>query len=337
MHTLRLGKSGLFGLPFLSIADRHELSTLNSAKRNQSVSGPETMDTLELIRTFREVAQRGSFSMAAKALDVSKANVSKYVSALELKLGSRLLNRTTRTVSLTDAGSLLMKRSTPLLEMIDLTSHEIKQRAHLPSGRLRMTAPIGLGSAELPALLAEFMRRYPDVHISLNLSNHVIDMVDEGVDLALRLGRISDFNLIVRKLRPVGMPVCASPAYWQKHGKPAHPADLADHDTLTYSPLGTTPEWRFKVNNEVLAVPIRSRMDANDSAPLIEMALQDMGVVCMPQIFMQQHIDDGTLQPVLHAFDPADLWLYAAYTQRRHNSAALKALLAFMEERWRVA
>lgn len=295
------------------------------------------MDTLQLIRTFREVAQRGSFSLAAKALDVSKANVSKYVSALELKLGSRLLNRTTRTVSLTDAGSLLMKRSTPLLEMIDLTSQELKQHSQLPSGRLRMTAPIGMGSAELPALLADFMRRYPDVHVSLTLSNHVMDMVDQGLDLALRIGRVPDANLIVRKLRRVGMAVCATPAYWQKHGKPLHPDDLADHDTLTYSPLGAAPEWRFKVDGEVRAVPLRSRMDANDSAPLVEMALHDLGVVCMPQIFMRQQIEAGLLEPVLHAFDPDDLWLYAAYTQRRHNSAALKALLAFMEERWRVA
>lgn len=295
------------------------------------------MDTLQLIRTFREVAQRGSFSLAAKALDVSKANVSKYVSALELKLGSRLLNRTTRTVSLTDAGSLLMKRSTPLLEMIDLTSDELKQRAHLPSGRLRMTAPIGLGSAELPALLADFMRRYPEVHISLNVSNHVIDMVEEGVDLALRIGRVTDVNQIVRKLRPISMVVCASPAYWQKHGKPLNPDELANHDTLTYSPLGSAPEWRFKVGDEIQSVLLRNRMDANDSAPLIEMALQDLGVVCMPRLFMQKHLDSGALEPVLGTFDPSELWLYAAYTQRRHNSAALKALLAFMEERWRIA
>lgn len=294
------------------------------------------MDTLELIRTFREVAQRGSFSMAAKTLDVSKANVSKYVAALEAKLGSRLLNRSTRTVSLTDAGSLLMKRSTPLLEMIDLTRDELRQRSRLPSGRLRLTAPVGLGATELPTLLADFIRRYPDVHISLDLNNRVIDMVDEGIDVALRIGRITDANLIVRKLRTIDMVVCASPAYWQKHGKPAHPDDLADHDTLTYSLLGSAPEWRFVVNGEPHTVPLlRSRLDATDSAPLIEMALQDLGVVNMPRLLMQKHLASGALQPVLQAFDPGDLWLYAAYTQRRHNSAALKALLAFMEERWR--
>lgn len=293
------------------------------------------MDTLELIRTFREVALRGSFSMAAKTLDVSKANVSKYVAALEARLGTRLLNRTTRTVSLTDAGSLLLQRSTPLLEMIDLTRDELKHRSRLPSGRLRVTAPVGLGNTELPELLADFMRRYPDVHISLDLSNRQIDMVDEGIDIALRIGRITDSNLIVRKLRPVDMLVCASPAYWQLRGIPLHPDDLAEHDALTYALVGP-PEWRFVVDGALHLVPVQSRMDATDSAPLVHVALQDMGVVNMPRMLIQKHLDSGALQPVLEGFQSNDLWLYAAYTQRRHNSAALKALLAFMEERWKV-
>lgn len=292
------------------------------------------MDTLELIRTFREVAQRGSFSMAAKTLDVSKANVSKYVAALEARLGTRLLNRTTRTVSLTDAGSLLLKRSTPLLEIVDLTRDELRHRSRQPSGRLRLTAPVGLGNTELPDLLADFIRRYPDVHISLDLSNRQIDMVDEAIDLALRVGRITDSNLIVRKLRTVELLVCASPAYWQQRGVPLHPDDLTEHDALTYSLIGA-PEWRFIVDGKLHLVPVQSRMDATDSAPLIHMALQDLGVVIMPRMLIQKYLDSGQLQPVLEDFQSNDLWLYAAYTQRRHNSAALKALLAFMEERWK--
>ena len=146
------------------------------------------MDTLELIRTFREVASRGGFSRAAKALDVSKANVSKYVSELESRLGTRLLNRSTRTISLTDAGKLLLERSTPLLEMMALTRDELLHRSQEPSGRLRMTAPQGIGSVELSSLLADFMRRYPEVQISLELSSRVLDMVEDGLDLALRIG-----------------------------------------------------------------------------------------------------------------------------------------------------
>jgi DNA-binding transcriptional LysR family regulator len=293
------------------------------------------MDTLELIRTFREVAQRGSFSQAARSLDVSKANVSKYVAELETKLGVRLLNRSTRTVSLTDAGTLLLARSTPLVEMIALTQAELQQRARQPSGRLRVTAPHGLGHTRLPTLLAEFMVKYPEVHISLNLTNRVLDMIDEGIDIALRVGRIPDGNVIVRKLRPVPFVICAAPTYWEARGMPLVPDDLADHDALTFSLRGTSSEWRFEVDGQLLSVPVRSRMEASDAAPLIGVALQGLGVVCLPQLMVQPYVDSGALQAVLHDYSPRDVWLYAAYSQRRHNSAALKALLVFLETRWR--
>ncbi len=293
------------------------------------------MDTLELIRTFREVALRGSFSMAAKALDISKANVSKYVAALEARLGTRLLNRTTRTVSMTDAGNLLLKRSKPLLEMVDLTRAELNHHAHQPSGRLRMIASVGLGNTELPDMLADFIRRYPDVHISLDLSNRAYDMVEEGMDIALRIGRIPDSTLIVRKLRPIEMRVCATPAYWQQHGMPQHPDDLAEHNALIYGMIEPR-EWRFMVDGQLHLVAVPSIIDATDSRPLIHMALQNMGVVNMPRMLIQKYLDSGELQSVLEDYDPNDLWLYAAYTQRRHNSAALKALLAFIDERWKV-
>ncbi len=293
------------------------------------------MDTLELIRTFREVVARGGFSKAAQSLDVSKANVSKYVAALEERLGTRLLNRTTRTVSLTAAGSLLLARSTPLLELVDLARDELEHHARQPSGRLRVTASVGLGHTDLPQLLGDFIQRYPEVHLSLDLSNRVVDMVDEGIDVALRIGRITDANLIVRKLRKVEMVVCASPAYWQQHGLPLHPDDLGQHDAFTYALLGSHPEWRFRVDGAAYAVPVRSRMDATDSAPLVYLALQHRGVVRLPRLMVQAHLDSGALQAVLAEYDPADMWLFAAYTQRRHNSAALKAFLAFLEEHWK--
>jgi DNA-binding transcriptional LysR family regulator len=293
------------------------------------------MDTLELIKTFREVARRGSFSMAAETQGVSKANVSKYVAELESRLGVRLFNRTTRTVSLTDAGHLLLERSAPLVEMIELTRLELQQRARLPSGRLRITAPQGLGHNELPPLLAAFMQRFPDVTVSMDLSNHVVDMVGEGIDLAIRAGRIGNGSEIVRKLRPLRFAVCASPAYWERRGLPAHPDDLADHDALTFSVRDTGHEWRFEVEGEPHTVPVRSRLNATDPYALVGPALQGMGALHVPLHVVQPHLAAGTLQAALADYSPKDVWLYAAYTQRRHNSAALKALLAFLETHWR--
>lgn len=295
------------------------------------------MDSLDLIQTFREVAQRGSFSAAARALDVSKANVSKYVAALETRFGVRLFNRSTRTVSLTDAGRLLLERSGPLVEMIELTRDELQQRARQPSGRLRITAPHGLTQTELPQLLAEFMERYPAVTLSLHLSNRMIDLVDEGIDVALRVGRIADANLIVRKLQPVDFVVAAAPRYWEERGLPTHPDDLAEHDALNYSLLGSSPQWRFEVDGEPYSVPLKSRMDATDAAPLVSVALRGLGVVCLPRLLLQPHLDSGALQAALEDYSQRDVWFHAAYAQRRHNSAALKALLAFLEERWRPA
>ena len=296
----------------------------------------ETMDTLELIRTFREVAARGGFSRAAKSLDVSKANVSKYVAELESRLGTRLLNRSTRTISLTDAGDLLLERSTPLLEMMALTREELLHRSQEPSGRLRMTAPQGIGSVELPSLLADFMRRYPEVHVSLDLSNRVLDMVEEGLDLSLRVGIAADPNLIVRKLRRIDLVVCATPTYWQRHGMPSHPDELAGHDALTLSLAGMNPAWRFKVNGKSHSVSLRSRMDASDPVPLMHMALLGMGVARLPRLLVRNLLEQGALQAVLPEYSPDDLWLFAGYAHRRHNNAALKALLAFMEDRWRM-
>ena len=293
------------------------------------------MDTLELIRTFREVASRGSFSMAARSLDVSKANVSKYVAALESRLGVRLLNRSTRTVSLTDAGALLLERSAPLVEMIELTRLELQQRSRLPGGRLRLTAPQGLGHNALPVLLAQFMAKYPDVTVSLDLSNHVLDMVHEGIDLALRIGPIPDGNLIVRKLQQLPFVVCATPAYWERRGLPAHPDDLGDHDALTFSVRDSAHEWRFEIEGEPFAVPVRSRINTTDPMPLVSLALQGLGMLWAPRNIVEEHLASGALQAVLQDYSPRDVWLYAAYTQRRHNSAALKALLAFIEEKWR--
>lgn len=291
------------------------------------------MDGLELLKTFREVALRGSFSRAAQTLGMSKANASKYVALLETRFGVRLLNRSTRSVSLTDAGHLLLERSKPLLEMIERTQSELQGHAGHPRGRLRITAPHGLGQSSMAGLLGEFMVMYPEVHVSLHVSNRVIDLVEEGVDVALRLGRIGDENLIVRRLKRMELTLCAAPAYWSRRGMPQQPEDMRRHDVLTYSLAGGAPHLPFEIDGEPCSVPVNSRMDANDAAPLIGVALAGLGAVCVPTLMAQTHLERGALVPVLQKFMPRDLWLYAAYTQRRHNSAALRALLDFLETR----
>ncbi len=291
------------------------------------------MDSLDLIKTFHEVAAHRSFSAAAKRLDMSKATASKYVAELESRFGVRLLNRSTRSVSLTDAGSLLLERSGPMLEMVESARAELQDHAIQPRGRLKLSAPHGMGQGDLPNLVGQFMGHYPDVSISLHLSNRSVDLAEEAIDVALRFGPIEDDNLIVRKLQLVKLVVCASPRYWKKHGKPAHPSELSNHDALTHSKLGAHPHWRFQDKGKTLDVPLKSRMDATEAGPLIQVAMQGFGVTYLPALLLQQHLDHGELETALDDYVRDDMWLSAAYLQRRHNSAALRAFLDFMETR----
>lgn len=290
------------------------------------------MDSLDLIQTFREVARLGSFSAAARATDMSPANVSKYVAALESRFGVRLFNRTTRKVSLTDAGQLLYERSGPMLELIQMTQGELLERATKPSGRLTLTAPHRLMQSAVPEMLGSFLKLHPAVSLQLRLTNRVIDLAEEGVDIALRVGPIPNANMIVRRLAQVDFRVCATPAYWEACGKPWHPSELAAHRTLASAPYGEAPTWQFVEDGRPLSVAVHPVVEATDAEPLITMVMQDLGVVYLPLPAVSSQLESGTLEAVLTDFMPRDNWVYAAYAQRRHNSAALAALLAYLDE-----
>ncbi|MBS7806619.1 LysR family transcriptional regulator [Variovorax sp. PCZ-1] len=296
------------------------------------------MDSLALIRTFREVAHRGSFSDAAKVLGTSKANASKYVSALEEVFGVRLLHRSTRNVSLTDAGALLLERSEPLLDMVNSTREDLLSMAAQPSGRLRMSVVSSLGDGEFTALLAEFAKLHPKVHLSMEYTNRRVDLVDEAVDLAIRVGRLTDSDLIVRKLRPISFALAASPAYWKMHGKPNTPHDMANHQCLIYTQENSNrsghSQWLFESSpGQTYAVNVRGNFDATDGRAHRLFALAGQGVTYLPLQIIEDDIDQGTLETALDDHLPSDIWLMAVYTQRRHNSAALRALLDFLQAR----
>lgn len=289
------------------------------------------MDSLDLIQIFREVARRSSFSATARAQGVSPASVSKAVRRLEDRLGVRLFNRTTRKVSLTDAGVLLYERSGPLLELIDLTQAELHERATYPSGRLMLTAPHSLMHTDLPVMLGRFMKLHPQVTLELHATDRQMGLADEGVDLAFRIGPIADSSLIVRRLLQIDYVAAAAPAYWAKHGKPDKPEDLAMHAQLAYSLYGQAPRWSFDVDGRPLELALQPVFTASSLAPLTPLALQGLGVIWAARRPLAHYISSGELEVALEAFSPTDIWLHAAYMQRRHNSAALRALLQHLE------
>jgi DNA-binding transcriptional LysR family regulator len=289
------------------------------------------MDGLDLIKTFREVAFRRSFSRAAISLGMSKATVSRYVAELETRSGVRLLNRSTRSLSLTDAGQVLLERSTQLVTMAENTLNDLQAHGSHPRGRLRMSAPHGLIAGWLSDVIAGFIKLYPDVYVSLVFTNDDFDLIEEGIDIHLTGGRIDDMNLIVRRLVQFDMVVCAAPSYWAQRGIPQVPEDLSRHDVLSFSAKQTT-NLPFETNGDPYAVQVHSRMEANDAVALIELALRGVGVAYVPEPLAQSHLERGALVPVLREHMPREHWLYAAYSQRRHNSAAMRAMLDYLEQ-----
>ncbi|HOV18437.1 MAG TPA: LysR substrate-binding domain-containing protein [Ottowia sp.] len=289
------------------------------------------MDSLDLIQIFREVARLGSFSAAARAQGVSPPSVSKAVVQLEARFGVRLFNRTTRKVSLTDAGQLLFERSGPMMELIDLTQAALHERATRPSGRLQLTAPHALMQTDLPAMLGRFMQQYPEVALHLHVTDRELSLAEEGIDLAFRVGPIRDANLIVRRLLPIDFVAAATPAYWREHGKPSHPDELRQHVQLAHSLQDRAPTWQFSVRGKPLELALQPRFVTTNVAPLATLAAQGLGVVWGARRALAAHIERGELETALEAFSPTDVWLYVAYMQRRHNSAALRALLEHLD------
>nr|WP_145548894.1 LysR family transcriptional regulator [Variovorax boronicumulans] len=292
------------------------------------------MDSLDLLRVFNEVAHLGSFSRAAEQLGLSKATVSKSIAALERRFGVGLLHRTTRAVTLTDAGGLLLDRSRPMLELAASTQAELEQRALTPKGRLRVTAPHGIDQTEIPALLHEFLEKHTQVQLSLLLTNRDVDLAAEAVDIALRAGPAANENLVERKLLRLRMAVCASPLYWKRHGTPSHPAELAAHNALINSDMGALAKWHFNDDGGPFDVVVQGRWDASEAGPLVQAALHGAGVVHLPVVLLQPYIASGRLVEVLGAFGRDDLWLAAVYLQHRHRTAAQRAFLQFLSSRF---
>jgi len=291
------------------------------------------LDSLNLLRAFSEVAGSGSFSRAASQLALSRGTVSKYIATLESRFGVRLLNRTSHAVSLTDAGVLLLERSKPMLELVEETRAELQDRALTPRGRLRVSAPHGMEQTQLPALINTFLGHYPEVSISLVLTNRIVDLAEDGIDVALRFAPTANENLIVRKLVAMDLSVCAAPMYWSAHGMPVHPNELASHNALVSTHLSPQSKWRFEVDGAPLEVPVKGRLNATEAAPLIQAALLGAGVVYLPTAMLAPYIESGRLVPALSAFVRSDMWLSAVYLQRRHSTAVQRAFLNFLEDR----
>ncbi|MEM9620740.1 MAG: LysR family transcriptional regulator [Pseudomonadota bacterium] len=285
------------------------------------------MDRLENMRAFAAVAKEGSFTAAARRLGVSTKLVSKYVRQLEERLDTQLLNRTTRSVTLTDAGRSYLHQCRAIVEQVDELELSVRERQTALAGPIRITAPTGFGSTRLVEALAPFTQSHPEVEIDLSLSDRHISLVDEGLDLAVRVGTLRDSTLMARQLAAMPLIVCAAPEYLSKHGYPQHPRDLTDHECLLDDNQDIARTWQFQHATETIRVKVQGRLRANAPAALARFALAGLGIARCPQYVVSEHLAAGRLAPLLSDFRSTEFGLYALYPLNRHLTRRVRALI----------
>ncbi len=282
----------------------------------------------EGVNEFVAVAETESFTQAAKRLDVSTAQVSRQVSALETRLATRLFYRTTRRVSVTEAGRIYYQHCRQVLDALDDTERSITNLQLSPRGKLRLTAPITYGEKRIAPLVNEFVVRYPELDVEMNLTNQKLDLVGGGYDLAVRLGKLEDSSMMARRLSSRTLYVCASPQYLAARGTPHELAELAQHNCLQ----GNLDYWRFQEQGQPRNVRVSGNIRCDSGRALLDAALKGIGIVQLPDYYVQTALDLGQLLPLLTDYREDDDGIWAVYPQTRHLSPKVRMLLDFLVE-----
>ncbi len=291
------------------------------------------MDGLRGLEVFSRVVESGSFSAAARNLGLSKSAVSKQVAGLEDRLGVRLLNRTTRRLSLTEVGAAFHLRAVRILAEVEEAERAVTRLHAEPRGTLRVNAPMSFGHLHVAPAMAEFMARYPDLRVEMILNDRIVDLVDEGFDVAIRIQRMSDSSLVARKLASIRQVVCATPDYWRTRGRPAKPAHIENHNCLIYTYQQFPNEWRFRGPDGPLPVKLSGSFHANNGEALRSAALGGLGIYLGPTFIVGEDLRTGRMEAVLQEFEQTGLAVYAVYPQNRHLSAKVRAFVDFMADR----
>lgn len=291
------------------------------------------MDKFEAMRVFCSVIEAGSFASAANRLGISTTAVSRHVAQLEASLNVRLINRTTRRMSPTDEGFAYFERCTQLLADLEETEAAVSGQARRPRGRLRLTAPIALATLRLAPAFAQFSRTYPEVTLDLVLSDNVADFAEEGLDMAVRVGRVGSDNLVARRIGETTVLAAASPRYLQQAGAPQVPDDLAKHTCLTYSYAAGGNQADFVgQDGKTTSVRFGGPIHSNNGMFLTEMAIADAGIVFAPCFILQALIEQDKLRRVLPEWKLRTLPIQVVYPTRRHLSAKVQAMAGFLTE-----
>nr|WP_315428597.1 LysR family transcriptional regulator [uncultured Albidiferax sp.] len=291
------------------------------------------MDRLTAMQVFTEVATSGSFSAAADKLDMSRAMVTRYVAELEQWLNARLLQRTTRSVTLTDAGEHCLRRSQQMLALMQDVEEETASTEGALRGQLRLTCSMSLGYAQMAAAITDFLALHPQLKIDLDVSEGSLNLVEKRIDLAIRISSEPDPMLVSRPLARCDSLLVASSAYLAAHGVPQAPAELARHRCLSYANFGKSV-WQLERNGESAKVSVTSHFSANEATTLLQAALAGGGIALQPTYLANPLLRSGQLQVVLPEWTLPAMTIHALYPSRRHLSPAVRALLDFLVRRF---
>lgn len=294
------------------------------------------MDKLACMRAFVAVVEAGGFSQAARCTGVSKALISKQVARLEEELGVRLLHRTTRRVSATSSGQAYFEQCRPLLMELDELDASIHSDTAEPRGDLRVTAPISFAEIRLMSAVAEFSRRYPEVRLNLVLSDRFVDLVEERIDVAIRIGDLEDSSMVARRLGSTAMLVCASPEYLARRGEPKEPDQLAEHTCVVDSNHPDGSLWTLGSDDHGVTVDAPTRILVNSARAVRELVLAGQGISYLPSFAVSDDITEGRLKRLLPAFEQKPLGIFALYPHRRHLSAKVRLFIETAVEHCRV-
>jgi DNA-binding transcriptional LysR family regulator len=310
-----------------------------SAHPNRSVSPADTakghtMRDLNDMVTFARVVEAKSFSKAAQRMGASKSRVSKAIAKLERSLHARLLNRSTRGLSLTEVGAAFYEHCSRIDAEVQRAVEVVGQLHSEPRGVLKLTAPVAFGTLHVAPALPEILARHPHLAIDMTITDRMVDLVEEGYDVAIRIVREPDLNLVARKLAPVRRVACATPEYFKRRGVPKTPQDLKRHNCLHYTYFSAQGEWHFKGPEGEISVPVSGDLRINDDEALSQAVLGGLGVALLPTFIIGKEVQSGALQAVLADYVPLERHIYAVHLPSIHLPPKVRAFIDFLRTRF---
>ena len=296
------------------------------------VDWPTTMDRLDSMRMFVRVAELGSFSATAHQLGLARSVVTRQIASLEAHLGVKLIARSTRRLSLTSAGAAYLEKCRVILNLVEEAETGIAEDRQALRGQIRISAPLSYGLKHLTPLLLDFATVHPGIALDMDFSDRRTNLIEEGIDLAIRITGQLNPGDVARRLGTIGMSVVASPDYLARHGEPRHPSELLHHECLGYT-LVPLAHWQFVVDGQVQGFPVRSRIQSNNGDALLAAATRGLGVTCHPSFIVADSIAAGRVNQILKDFPIPELGLYAILPSNRHVAHRVRVLIDFLAEK----